>query len=739
MPMRSIRLTFAAAALLVVLAAVPAHAAPSIAQQAPPSAAAPTPPNRIIVEYGSGASAPERASARSVARTTLVRTLGRTRFQLVKPQAGQSVAAAIKALRADPNVRRVEQDGYARPASVPNDPLFGELWGLQNLGLGIDGFPGAVAGDDIHVTSAWDRTVGSPSVVVADIDTGYRFNHEDLASVAWTNPTAGSDGIPGDLHGADFVGSDASSPTTDGDPTDDDLIDGGHGVHTAGTIGAAGNNGVGISGVAQNVRIMPLKVCAHDYTNGGVSCPYSSEVEAINFAGAHGARVANMSLGGSGSDGAVLDAMAENPQVLFVVAAGNGGRDGIGDNNDVTPTYPCVDDPSTTGIPGAIDNVICVAATDQADGRASFSNYGASTVDLGAPGTEILSTFPEDTYFTDDFEAQDFASRWTATAGGGFRLSNESPLTGWGITDSPGAAPTPSTTVSSTSPAFSVPAGGGDCTLSGTAYIQLDSGGTLTFRILQGGSFVDGFSTVPSYSGQFAVDGLSNPGGSSNVQLQVEYTSGSSPGPNDGVWLDDISLSCLNPVTATSGYAFLQGTSMATPHVTGAAALLFSLKPSATVTDVKHALLSSVDPDPALAGITTSGGRLDVAAAMEALVPTVVTLPPPPPPPPPTQTTTTTTPIATTTTNPPPPPPGPRCVVPRLKGLSLAKAKRALKRAHCALGKVRAPRKPKHGRLPALVVKASSPGAGRSFTAGTRVTLTLAPKPKPKPKPKRHR
>ena len=722
--MRSIGPTFVAVVVLAALAAAPALGdAPIRLRQAPP-AAVPPPPNRIIVEYGAHASAPARAGARSGARTTLLRTLGRTDFQLVTPQPGQSVAAAIEALRADPSVRRVERDGYARPSSIPDDPFFGDLWGLQ----------------DVHVTSAWDRTVGDPSVVVADVDTGYRFNHEDLASVAWTNPTAGSDGIPGDVHGADFVGDDSSAlvPSTDGDPTDDDLIDGGHGVHTAGTIGAAGNNGVGVTGVAQNVRIMPLRVCAHDDADGGVSCPYSSEVEAINFAGAHGARVANMSLGGTEPDPLVLDAMARSPQVLFVVAAGNGGNDGIGDDNDnpASPTYPCVDDPSTSGIPGAIDNVVCVAATDEADGLASFSNYGARTVDLGAPGTDVLSTFPASTYFSDDFEAGD---AWTTAGGaaGGFRAWSGAPLGGNGISDdSPSATPPASTTFSADSPRFAVAAGSGDCTLSGTVAFRLGTDGTFALRELKDGVVVDtvtnsDLTSLRSASGSFSWDGLAPVAGSSDVQLQVEYRSASSPTSGDGLWVDDVELSCINPVTATTGYAYLQGTSMATPHVSGAAALLFSLKPSATVMEVKHALLSSVDPDPALAGKTTSGGRLDVAAAMDALLA-------PPPPPPPTTTATTST---TTTTNPPPPPaPRPaaaRCVVPRLKGLSLAKAKRALKRAHCALGKVRRPRKPRHRRLPALVVKASSPRAGASFAAGRKVRLTLATKPRPKPKRRR--
>ena len=133
--------------------------------------------------------------------------------------------------------------------------------------------------------------------------------------------------------------------------------------HTAGTIGAAGNNGVGITGVAQNVRIMPLRVCAHSASDDDARCPSSSEIAAINYAGAHGARVANMSLGGDRRRRAMRDAIAANPGVLFVISAGNDAATTTGG----TPHYPCDYDPSTSGIAGAIDNVICVAAIDQAD------------------------------------------------------------------------------------------------------------------------------------------------------------------------------------------------------------------------------------------------------------------------------------------------------------------------------------------------------------------------------------
>src|SRR5262249_10774391 len=143
---------------------------------------------RVIVVWKPGVPSPDRVAARDDASTSFVRTLGDARFQLLSTQPGQSRADALAALRADPTVQMAVPDGFDRPLSVPNDPLFGEEWGLQNNGGGIDGFTGAIAGDDVDVVPAWDRTVGTPSTVVADIDSGYRFDHPDLGPVAWTNP-----------------------------------------------------------------------------------------------------------------------------------------------------------------------------------------------------------------------------------------------------------------------------------------------------------------------------------------------------------------------------------------------------------------------------------------------------------------------------------------------------------------------------------------------------------------------
>ncbi|MBS1869213.1 MAG: S8 family serine peptidase [Actinobacteria bacterium] len=791
MPARPWSVRLACAALLVLAAPAVPSAALGAQEQPVPSrtpASLPAVPERLVVVWKPGVTRPERLAARDDANAGFVRSLGDARFQLLRPQAGQSVGDALAALRADPDVQTAVRDTYDVLHATTNDPLFGQLWGLQNTGAGIDGFSGALAGADIGALAAWDRTRGTPSTVVADLDTGYRFEHPDLAPVAWTNPhdpangrDDDGDGIVDDTHGADFVGSSANTPTIDGDPTDDDLRDGGHGVHTAGTIGAAGDNGIGISGVAQNVRIMPLRVCSF-YTdpnpaNSGTLCPSSSQIEAIEYAGAHGARVANMSLGGTTFNPAVRDAIAANPNVLFVISAGNDGQD-----NDPggTPHYPCAYDPATSGVPGAIDNVVCVAATDQADRLASFSDYGAATVDLGAPGTEILSTFPDVKPVDDTFETNDFASKWTATgADGGFARTNEAPLTSFGMSDSPGATPVALSVRESTSVGVTLPPGQRSCQITQTRVLSVGLG-TYSYRAMLDGRQIAA-SSGATRSGSFFLpvsDAGVAPGG--RLQLVFSYRASVLPAASDGVWLDDVGFSCMQPVGQASGYDFLQGTSMAAPQVTGAAALLFSLNPSASVAQAKAALLATVDPDAALAGKTVSGGRLDAAAALDEIrqPDTAITGRP-------AATSRSTRAVFTFARSDAPlaggfqcqldggafapcaspaaytvhrgrhtfavragsphgivvdPSPATatwtvlQCKVPRLKGKSLAKAKRALARAHCRLGKLR---KPRHARLKGLVVTASSPRAGAVRAAGAKVKLTLG-KPKPK-KYRRHR
>lgn len=290
-----------------------------------------------------------------------------------------SVINAIAILEKNPLIEYAEPNYIRYPTTIPNDPRFSDLWGLNNTGQ-----TGGTVGADIDAPGAWEITTGSTNNVIAVIDTGVDMTHQDLSTNIWTNP----DEIPGngidddhngfidDIHGWDFY-------QNDNNPSDTNRCK--HGTHVSGTIGAVGNNGKGVTGVNWNVKIMPLRFL------GGSLCSGSdaNAIKAIEYATEKGVRISNNSWGGGGYNRALENAI-RNSDMIFVAAAGNGGSDGIGDNNDgAKPQYPA-------SYP--LDNIISVAATDHNDARASFSNYGLASVDLAAPGVNILSTIPGNQY-----------------------------------------------------------------------------------------------------------------------------------------------------------------------------------------------------------------------------------------------------------------------------------------------------------------------------------------------------
>lgn len=273
---------------------------------------------------------------------------------------GLTVREVTRALRQDPTVRCAEPDYYVRAQDLPNDPRFAEQWSLRNTGA-LQGTPGA----DIHAEEAWNITTGSSSVVVAVLDTGVDYTHADLAAnVLRDNADA--------VVGYDFAN---NTPV----PLDDND----HGTHCAGILGAVGNNGTGITGVCQTVRIMPVKFL--DADGYGTD---SGAIQAIDFARTHGAQIISASWGGGDAGQLLAEAIrrAGDAGILFVAAAGNDGSD-----NDETPFYPA-------NLNRELDNVVSVAATDRTDALAYFSNFGADSVDLAAPGVDILSTIRGSTY-----------------------------------------------------------------------------------------------------------------------------------------------------------------------------------------------------------------------------------------------------------------------------------------------------------------------------------------------------
>lgn len=289
-----------------------------------------------------------------------------------------NIRDAIAILKQNPLVEYAEPNYIRYATTIPNDPGFSYLWGLNNTGQ-----TGGTSDADIDAPEAWDINTGSANNVIAVIDTGVDMAHEDLSANIWTNldeiPGNGIDddhnGYIDDTHGWDFY-------SNDNDPSDTNTCK--HGTHVSGTIGASGNNGKGVTGVNWNVKIMPLRFL------GGFLCSGSDAdaIKAIEYATDKGIRISNNSWGGGGYGRALEDAI-RNSEMIFVAAAGSGGWDGIGDNNDQTPEYPA-------SYP--LYNIVSVAATDHNDTLASFSNYGQASVDLSAPGVDIASTIPGNKY-----------------------------------------------------------------------------------------------------------------------------------------------------------------------------------------------------------------------------------------------------------------------------------------------------------------------------------------------------
>lgn len=316
----------------------------------------------LLVKFKPSVSAPARGVPGSIGD---VRSQGPRGVQRVKLAEGVSLEEALAALKGDSNVLYAEPNHiFAATATTPNDPNYPSQWGLEK----IDG------------PAVWSEQTGSADVVVAVVDTGVEATHPALSSNMWVNADEiPSNGVDDDRNGFvdDHGGWDVAG--NDNDPSDTL----GHGTHVAGIAAAAGNDGIGTSGTTWDAAIMPVR--ALDDSGMGTTFGIA---KAIDYAVDNGARIVNLSLGGDGYSETLSTAITSAKQTLFVVSAGNGGSDGVGDDTSVAPSFPC-------NMPA--ENLICVAASDSSDALASFSNYG-TMVDLAAPGKTILSTYPGGRY-----------------------------------------------------------------------------------------------------------------------------------------------------------------------------------------------------------------------------------------------------------------------------------------------------------------------------------------------------
>ncbi len=347
-------------------------------------------PNEVLVKFKAGTTSDARTAALARINGSVKERIHTRAMERVGDMEGlvlvHTPLAALEAvgrLRGAAEIEYVEPNYIYHHHATSNDPYYtnGSLWGMY----GASTSPANQFGSHAGVAWANNRT-GSSTVVIGIIDEGVMHSHPDLNANIWRNPgeIAGNgkdddgNGYIDDVYGWDF---DKNDNTTYDGAQDD------HGTHVAGTIGAVGGNGTGVAGVVWNVKMITAKFLGR---NGGTTANAVKSVDYMtDLKSRHGLRLVgtNNSWGGGGYSQALYDAIerANKANILFMAAAGNGGSDGVGDDNDKTPHYPS----SYTNT-----NIIAVASITSSGAKSGFSNYGATSVDIGAPGSGINSTLP---------------------------------------------------------------------------------------------------------------------------------------------------------------------------------------------------------------------------------------------------------------------------------------------------------------------------------------------------------
>ena len=382
-------LSVVGAVLVVSLLMAACGAWAAVAERAP--AAVSYRPGIVLVGFRPGVTTAHRLalehsvnaySARPLDLAARPHRLGLTFALRVSPTRVIAVVARLR--REHALVRFAEPDYLLRESAatrIPDDPSSSLEWPSLNTGQAVNGTVGTAGADD-RAARAWTITTGSPSIVVAEVDTGVDYTHPDLAANIWTNP-GGVGGCPAGTHGYNVVAGNC-------DPMDDDTSFNGHGTHVAGIIGAVGDNGVGVAGMSWRTTILPVKWL--DSNGNGSTGQLISALEWVLEAKRAGVnvRVVNDSatFAGTGYSQALsdeIDLLGSNG-ILFVAAAGNSGQD-VDDLANVR--YPCAYDRPTE---------ICVTASDENDRLPGWANWGVNTVDLAAPGSDIYSTLRKNTY-----------------------------------------------------------------------------------------------------------------------------------------------------------------------------------------------------------------------------------------------------------------------------------------------------------------------------------------------------
>lgn len=478
------------------------------------------------------------------------------------------LAKVMEIIAQDPSVAYVEPNYIVSIDSAPNDTYFDELWGLHNTGQ-----TGGTDDADIDAIEAWEIETGEKSVVVGVLDTGVAYNHKDLRPTRWVNTgEIKNNGIDDDGNGYIDDKYGINCITDSGNPYDDQ----GHGTHVAGTIAAAMNNSKGIAGVAPGVSIMALK-----FLSAEGSGSTADAAQCLEYAIEMGATLTNNSWGGGAPSLTMRDAIVEANVAgqLFVAAAGNDGTD-----NDVIPHFP-----SNYGV----ENVLSVANTTHTDELAPSSNFGISSVDIAAPGSNILSTVPYSTVA----RAKVINKDGPDVIYDGLRAAESA---------------------------------------EGKAQKRLKDGGLCTSEdpsfsdkivVCQRGeiSFLDKVMNVQNSGGRAVV-----------IYNNVEGPLNATLGEDNESTIPTITLTQEEGAALVAeegkvgkvvakfnskglGYDSYTGTSMASPHVAGGAALLLSVDPTLTPVQLKNILMNTADTPAALDGKVASNGRMNVRAALDSL------------------------------------------------------------------------------------------------------------------------
>ncbi len=561
-------------------------------------------PDEVLVKFN-----PRVSQEQSIAGlgNQKIRNLDQSGWVHLKLPLGRTVEQTLAAYKNDSNVEIAQPNYLYHASAFPNDPNYAQQWALKNTGQIVSAVaqPGSTLdgmnnpgtpGADMDVEAAWDHITDCSSMTVAVVDTGVNYNHTDLASNMWN----GGASFPN--HGFNFV-------NNNNDPMDRN----GHGTHVAGIIGAIGNNSLGITGACWKASIMAVRVL--DAAGSGTT---ATVISGVNFAVANGAKVINMSLGGSSFDPAFSSTItnAQSNGVVVVVAAGNGLS-----NNDsgTTPVYPCNFTQS---------NLICVAALDQNYQLATYSNYGATSVDVGAPGTNILSSWAG----TNTSISDPLTSGWTftTTTTGGWTFGSlflggtptqflldppNYPNVRYNSNTDDRARKTfnlagVDVAVGQSIAAINVVNGDhfrvGYISTGGDPFA---GGGTIIEDVTDLATFPDLVLIMEDISGCI----------SATCSLGFRLQSGATMPKDLGVAITGFNIQTLN--FNTTSYNTIAGTSMASAEVAGLATMLRAYNPHYTYREVVNAIKHGGRAVAALAGKTSSGKAVDAMATVAYINP----------------------------------------------------------------------------------------------------------------------